>query len=292
MKPFYEIVVLIPIGPNANVSFVKDTIDSINYYISSSCKIIVSDDSHCGKGEELKLIFPEIDVTKTQRNYGMWGGLYMHLSLSYRYAIENYDFKVLFKVDDDALIIGENPAKEVLELIETNPEIGMAGRLQSRVLSVDSFGFAHDNSYARTTILAGTCTYKMIKRPIVNWNLRKILFKAFKNGYELGESIFGGSYFITRSCLVKLNENGYLPKKILSKSILEEDHLFSLVISAIGFKLKDLSAESEPFAVAWKVLPASPKTLLESNKKIIHSVRSWAGLDEREIRNYFSELRK
>src|SRR5438309_8548133 len=101
MKPFYDLIVVIPVGPNSSVEFINDTIESFTYYTASTYKIIIADDSHQGIATTIKKTNPESDIVYTKKNMGGMAGLYITLSLAYQHALTHYDFKALFKIDID-----------------------------------------------------------------------------------------------------------------------------------------------------------------------------------------------
>jgi hypothetical protein len=291
MKEKVDLVVVMPVGPQSRPEFIADSLHSVQYYTTSRRAIILVDDSQKGTGYAIRKKFPGIMVLPSQKSYGRMAGLYINLSHAYKFALDNYSFSALLKMDDDALVTGMHPEAEAISLFNSNCDIGMAGRHFTGKFSPDSLGNVHDNSYPRNTLLVGTCSWKLIKRPFVNLALRKLLFRAIGNGYEIGENIFGGAYFMSELCLARLDEAGYLPRYMLKQSILGEDHLFSLLTYAMGLRLGDLERGDLPFGVAWKGLPASPQTLHERGKKIIHSTRYWKDIREEEIRSYFQKHR-
>jgi hypothetical protein len=292
MKEKVDLVVVMPIGPQARPEFIIDSLRSVQYYTTPSHAIILADDSQKGTGYTIQEAIPGIKVLPSKKSYGRMAGLYINLSHAYKYALDHYRFGALLKMDDDALITGMNPEAEAIRLFRDNPDIGMAGRHFIGKFSPDSLGNVHDNSYPRNTLLVGTCSWKLFKRPFVNLTLRRLLFRALRNGYEIGENIFGGAYFMSEACLATLDMEGHLPLDRLKQSILGEDHLFSLLAYVAGFRLGDLESGDLPFGVAWKGLPASPETLYSRGKKIIHSTRYWENIKEEEIRKYFQKYRR
>jgi len=291
MKQNFEIVVVMAIGPNSKPEYILDTLQSFQYYTTSTHKIIIIDNTLKNIGLEIKRAIPDIDILKVDKISGSMAGLYINLSTAFQHALANYHFDAVLKIDDDALVIGDNPEKEAIELFKENPQIGIAGLHLRGQYPLVFTGDRWDNNYARQTLLVGTCTWKLLKRPLVNLTLRKLYFKAFYNGYEVGEYVFGGSYFISRNCLTKLNEAGFLPLYRLKNAILSEDHMFSLLAKVVGLELGDLASDSLPFGLAWKGLPASPEMLRQKNKKIIHSTRKWENMNEDDIRAYFQRFR-
>jgi len=292
MKQNFEVVVVMAIGPNSKLEYILDTLTSYQYYTTSTHKVIIIDNTRKNLGSEIKRIIPESDILKIDKVSGSMAGLYINLCTAFQHALANYDFKAVLKIDDDALVIGENPEKEALQLFRVNPRIGIAGLHLRGQYPLDFAGNPWDNNYARQTLLAGTCTWKFIKRPLVNLTLRNLYFKAFYQGYEMGEYVFGGSYFLSKHCLEELNSAGFLPLQRLEGAILSEDHMFGLLAKVAGLELGDLASGNLPFGLAWKGLPASPEMLLQKNKKIIHSTRKWENMGEDEIRAYFKKFRQ
>ncbi len=281
-----DVLIVIPVGPQASISFTIDTINSIYYNIISTFKIIIIDDSQTGIGKQIKNHFPEVDLLVTEKNNGRLCGLYITLCTAFKHAIDNYDFNLLFKVDTDALIINKNPEAEALKLFNSDESIGMAGQY---LLNYN--GTKWDLSWPRDRLYTDMYSWKMVHHLFSNISLKKWYKKALHNGYITGESVFGGAYFFSAKCLKELDKEGLLPFKNFKNLKLEEDHLFSLLVKAIGYKLKDLSNGFLPFACSWRGLPAPPEELYEKGKKIIHSTRFWDTTNEEQIRNFFQQKR-
>lgn len=291
MKRPFDLIVVIPVGPASKPAWLLDTMESVRCYVKGSLKFILADDSQKQVAAEVKAVFGDIDILTVPKNLGKSGGLYISLAKAFLYAYEHYDFELLLRMDDDALVTGPEPHSEALDVIHMQPHVGLIGRHISGRFSPDCFGNVHDNYWPRKQLLKDTTTWKAIRRPIANMAMRSLMVKAFDNGYELGENIQGGAYFISRSCIEKLADCGLLPMARLQNVNLCEDHLFSLMAKVIGMDLYDLAGSGEPFGIAWKGLPASPATLLQTGKKIIHSIRFWQDQDEAEIRGYFKQQR-
>jgi len=292
MEKKFDLVIVMPIGPNCNLNYIDDTIDSIKYYFTSKYKLIILDDSHKGAGAEINRKHPDVEVLKTKKNLGVNAGLYLNLCYAYQQALEQYDFELLLKIDDDALITGKGPDQDALQFFKEMPQVGMAGLYQTGENFTNFLGNQVDNSWPRKQLMKDTCTWKLIRRPIANLTLRKLFFKAIRKGYEIGENIQGGAYFMSRACLNKLKEAQYLPVDNLKTVNLGEDHLLSLLTKLVGFKLGDLASGNLPLGTTWKGLPASPEVLHAKGKKIIHSTRSWQDMNEEQIRAYFNKYRK
>lgn len=292
MERDYDLAVVMPIGPNSSLDYVDDTIQSIKHYFSCKYKLVVLDDSHKGAGAAIHSLHPDVEVLKTKKNLGVNAGLYLNLCQAYRHTLEYYRFELLLKIDDDALVTGYGPDREALLFFKERPKVGMAGLHQTRDSFINFLGDKVYNTWPRGQLLKDTCTWKLIRRPIANLTLRKLFFKAVQRGYELGENVQGGAYFMSRHCLSKMSAEGYLPARNLGTVNLGEDHLFSLLTTAVGFRLGDLASGDLPLGTTWKGLPASPEVLLARGKKIVHSTRSWQDMNEDQIRACFRKARQ
>ena len=283
---YFDTVVVIPVGPGTHVPFVADTINSFIFFAEGSFKFIIADDSHQALGVQLQKLFPSADILVTEKPMGGWAGLYINLANTYRHALKNYSFKILLKLDTDALVIGYLE-KEIIHFFEKNTTVGMAGQYPN-----DYHGKPWDIGWPKARVLNGATNWRYIKRPVTNWFLRKIYLTAKENGYRAGESVFGGAYAFSYVCLKKMQTEGLLPFRVFGRLNMGEDHIFSLLVKYIGFDLGSLSEGHQPFALAWKGLPASPEVLVKQGKKIIHSTRFWQDQKEENIRQYFRELRQ
>ena len=291
MKSTYDLVVVLPIGPNDNPDFIADTIESIKFYCRCNLKLIFTDDSQQGLGELIKSKYPDADNLVNIKSNGLGGGLYITLALAFKHAVENYHFKTLLRIDTDALVIGENPQLDAEKLFRENPNFGLGGLLKFGNEIIDFNNNVFDNRWPRNYMYEITSTWRVFKRPVANFALRKHFLKAFANGFNIGDNIFGGAYFLSESLLIAMNKAGLLPDYKLKNSRMEEDHIFSLLAKVVNFDIGEMGAGELPFGVYWKKLPASPKQLLAKKKKIIHSTRSWENMNEHDIRGYFSNIR-
>ncbi len=287
MQQTFDLVVVIPVGPSCSINYIADTIKSFVFYTKSTYKIIIADDSQIGTGWKVQKKFPDIDIIKMPISYGKLCGLYISLSLAYRHAIENFKFTALLRLDTDALVIGREPEKEALELFRNYPTVGIAGQYR-----FDYNGKPRDIQWPRQRIINSTQSWKFFRRPFANMVLRHLYKKAVRNGYSTGENVFGGAYFISEKCLIRLKQENLLPETRLKSLNLEEDHLFGLLVKSVGMDLSDLSENYKTFGCAWKGLPAAPEQLAIDGKKIVHSTRFWQSMKEDEIRNYFREKRE
>jgi hypothetical protein len=287
MKTEYKIVLVMPVGPKCTPEFIEDSLKSFIFYASCTYKIILADDSRKGTGRTVQARMPEVDVVEMPGPMGKLGGLYVTLSRAFRYALRHYRFQAVLRMDSDALIIGKAPESEALDLFERDPQIGIAGQYP-----FDYDGKPWDISWPRKQLLQYmSLRWRPRHKTFPRLFLRRHYKRALRNNYTVGESVFGGAYFVSEICLRVLEGAGLLPLYPLKYIDLEEDHLFSLLVRSAGFALGDLSSRRLPMGCAWKGLPAPPEELYAEGKKIIHSTRYWGDMQESEIRLFFSRKR-
>jgi hypothetical protein len=285
-----KLVVVIPVGPTCIVDFVRDTIDSVLYYTNSSRKIIILDDSQKKSGQALLQIFHDLIVLETPKNYGKNSGLYLNLSAGLKFAYENFSFDVLLRIDTDALITGYYPEEDAARYFIKHPDCGIIGSYKK-----DCNGYVRDFTWPREQLLSEIGATNLFRHPnrfSGIFFLRKILSKSRRNGYELGEHCLGGAYFINYKCVEGLFNSNLLSRDQIKWSLLQEDHIFGLMIYSIGYKHGDFVSDPFPMGLAWRGLPCSPAELLERRKKVIHSTHFFEEQPENEIRDYFKKIRE
>lgn len=295
MKKKVDLVVVISVGPNTNVDFLKDTVDSAKFYINLPYVLIIIEDFGTEIGSSLLANYPFLKILKSPGNSGLDGGLYVTLSQAYDFAFENYDFKVLLKLDTDALVIGESPEKDAICYFEKHPDIGQLGSYK-----FDCNDDKRDYTYPKNIIKKETdfkrifrnrSPIKIYQNLVICITMRKILKDAIKNGYEYGEHCLGGGYFISYPCVQRLIKQKRLQIGEFRKSKLGEDHIFGLLIRSVGFRIGDFATGTYPIGMRHRGLPCSPSKLIQHQKKLVHSTRFWENMDEEEIRIFFKKHR-
>lgn len=290
MKERVKLVVVIPIGPigpRYALDDVVDTINSVIHYTTPDRKIIIQDnssDTHVSS--TLSDVFPELMIIRSPQNYGLSGGLYKAESLAYLFAHSAYSFDVLMRMDTDALMIGHGLADDAARVFAENPNIGQLGTYM-----VGTNGEISEFSWPE----------KQLKKEIsfIGWMqdrsrcelLRLLVASAQANGYVMGEHIIGGVSILSPRFIARIVQDGLLLREELRRSLLQEDHIFSLLVKAVGMELGEFGGPEHPLANRWKGLPAHPEQLVATNKKVIHSTRFWEDMKEPEIRSFFRERR-
>jgi hypothetical protein len=290
-KKAVDIVIVIPVAPSCNLDYLQDTIDSIIFYTKLSYAIIVIENSDSKMESTFSAKYPFIKILETIKNDGTLGDLYITLSIAYKFALDNYDFKVLLKMDTDALMIGDAPEIDAINYFEKNPNVGLLGSYKVDCNGNIRFSNMRFYTYPKNRIIYDSSWINFFLNKRLCILLRMILKKALNNGYEYGDHCLGAAYFISRSCLQTLNEQNLLQREEFRKSKLGEDHIFSLLVRSIDFEIGDFTSGDFPICVRHRGLPCSPDELIKRKKKLTHSTRFWGNMNEQQIRKYFREIR-
>jgi hypothetical protein len=283
MKRFSCITIL-PIGPRAVPEFSLDTIASVFRY-SSSNKLIILDDTITG--HDYNHLSGRADVLRCQNDgsYSVTGRLYKNVSRAIEYALDTYDFDVVLRLDDDALIIGSGFEAAAAAMFEDHPNIGLLGSYK-----ITCMGHVRDFSPPAELLEREISLSGALAHPARWCVLRRLVKLAERNGYQRGENCLGAACFFRKKTLCDARALGLLSRNDLGASSLGDDHIFPLIVFACGYSLGDYATDGLPLGLAWQGLPTSPADLIAMNKQIIHSVRYYQDLDQRSVRREFAKL--
>jgi hypothetical protein len=278
-----RVVVVMPVGPGDDSA---DSIRSVLHYLGPSRAVVVIDDTRDpGRRDGMEELGPEVHVVPSSGERGKQGGLFLKLAAGYRYALGRFDFDVLLRMDADALVIGPRPEEDAIRAFSSRPGTGLLGSFRVR-----TDGVARDMAPA-ARLLRHEAGWLGIGRPARRRMLRGWLREARANGYADGDHVLGGAYFHRRACVDDIARRGWLERAPLAPSALGEDHLMSLLTVAAGWRIGDFGGPEDILALRWHGLPMHPDELLRRRKKITHSVRAWADMEEQEIRATFAAAR-
>jgi hypothetical protein len=280
-----ESVFVVPVGPYCRLDFVADTIDSIRFF-APKARIIVIDDSRRGLGFELGERY-ELTVLMA-RAHGTHGELYVNLSDGFREALTQ-PFRILVRLDTDGLITGSDFEAKAIECFDSDAHLGSLGSFR---IGYNRSGIRnHRWAKQRFLIYFGFRSWMRPRYAIAN---ARVLLRAHRRGYKLGDSIMGGAAIYRFESIVALNENDLLGRADLASIGLQEDYLFGLCLMSIGYQLGEFGNKFDelPMGVDWRSLPASPGELMRLGKSIVHSTKRFEDMDEDAIRKEFRAARQ
>lgn len=287
-KAKFSCVVVIPVGPRTEMAFLNDTLRSVFENALTRSKILLIDNTKDGLDKTAVHRQEEIDFLRCEnkgKTRPLYGGLYFNLSKSWRVILDRYDFDTVLRLDDDALMIGPGADRDAVMFFAEHPDVGCLGSYQFTCM-----GNRRDFTPARRLLRAETSVMGALRHPR-RWRcVRRVRRLARRNGYQDGEHALGAATFYSRACIERFSRLDFLERAELRKSTLGEDHIFGMMVRAAGLRIGDFATEGKPLGLAWQGLPASPAVLMEMGKKIVHSVKSYDGRDQGEIRAEFRRL--
>ncbi len=281
-KPFHHTVVVVPFGPSEPVESILDTLDSIQRFLSPDTKVILVDNSRKGTGNIIQQSIPQADVVQGTHQ-GMFAHLFLNICQGTAHAYEHYGFKVLLRMDSDALITGELPDVAAAAMFEQSPNVGQLG-----VYKTDYHG--RPMRWWPINLSMAVQALNPLSWIWPAWNgyaFRQLLVRAMRRGYEIGSHVYGGGFFLSYACVERLYRAGILTDERLDDLRLAEDHITSVSVCSVGLDAADFSSSDLPCAQAWRGLPAAPDELLAKGKKVVHSVRYWGEMKEADVRAFF-----
>ncbi len=280
-----DTVFVVPVGPTCRLEFVSDTIESIQYF-APRARIIVVDDSRSSLGRDLEEKYHVKLVAAPA--HGLFGGLYLNLSSGFTEALRQ-PFKVLVRLDTDALISGDDFEKKAVDCFRADPTLGSLGSFR---IGYDRVG-TRDPSWAKHRFLE-YFALRAWRRPRAALFVWRLLVLARRHGYKLGEAIMGGVAVYRYEAIAAMEEAGLLGRSELVDLRLQEDYVFGLCLFSLGYHLGEFGdcEDDLPMGVHWTGLPASPSELMRKGKSMIHSTKSFGDMDEASIRAEFRAARK
>jgi len=280
-----RIAVIIPAGPRDDI---LDTLASVVQYTDPSRVILVIDDTgtlHARSAQIRELSGDIVVIPPPATVPGVLGGLWVKVAAGYAWVLERFRPGIILRMDADALMLGPGIEAAAETAFASQPGAGMLGSCR-----LDPAGNPRDFS-PTARILRAEEGLRGLTHPRCRSLVRRYARLARQRGYTPGEHALGAAYVHSYQAAHRLHRRGWLDEPRLAPSRLADDHLMSLLTVAAGFRIADFGGPGDPLALKWRGLPAHPSELLAGGKLITHSVRSWDGLGERQIRSIFAEAR-
>jgi hypothetical protein len=281
-------LIYVPVGPATRFEFLLDTLRSIERFAESRHRLLLVDDSAEGLGARAKEAMPEIDVLVLREPgsdaaYNVDGGLFVKVARTVRYATTTYSFQALMRLDTDALMCNPGADTRAIELLGSDPRLGMLGSFRTRC---DGHNRAADFPKIGNLVRRDEGSPDEGLASV----MRSLLSEACANGYEYGEHILGPGSIMSRAACEALSAYPLYGDERLSKASLSEDHLHSIFIRAVGLESGDFACDDLPLGVWSWHLQWSPEELVRRGKSVVHSVRGYGDWGEDAVRAEFRRL--
>lgn len=255
--------IVLPCGPGKET--VIDTLESIAQYCPEPHNVVIIDDcTGDGTYEAIKSVQRKNwHILRNEKPNGIYR-LVHTLCTAYYYVLKNLSSDLILRLDQDALLINQGVITDALSFMKENPSDGLFG-----VYEVD---------YNRPRSFSSHM--KLINREMAFWRTmlgirpswRNLLAIAESKGYQRGDNVFGGAYFITRDCLAAIQNIGGLDVPYSWHSQMQEDVYFSMTTVAAGYRMGHFAWPSGPLCLEWRGLPFPAMELWKRGYKIVHSV--------------------
>jgi glycosyltransferase involved in cell wall biosynthesis len=283
-KPAVDAAIVIPFA-NHELPLILDTLESIDRFVEEPHHVIAVDD--CTRDhvdEELRRLRPDVTVLRNERPHGGRSGLYVTLANACKVALDRLPFRVLIKMDTDALMVGPGLVTQAIRAFEDNPEAGLLGSYHVR-----ADGERRDWKKWKMAFWYESSPLRALWGRTPLW--REPIRLARRRPYDLGENVLGGAYVLRRECLEAMRRAGlldYRHETVLRESRMGEDVIMSLLCKAAGYDLLDFGTPAHSMALALADLPLPKEEILRQGKTIIHSVkRGRNGESQEELRAFF-----
>lgn len=270
--------------PDSGRDDLLDTVASVGAYLPRATVVVVDDRPPPRPPRSLGpacVVLPSLPYPRNA-----YGGLWLKECFAFRWVLANLAIDYVLRLDSDALVTGPGLDRLVVERFASEPALGVLGAYRR-----GPDGGQRDFAPAARAVRSEAGVPGLVLRPACGRSLRRLLLAARSNGYELGEHTLGAVSALRPGMLARCQEMGWLDMPALARSKLGEDWLVAMMARAAGYTLGDIGGPDGAIAVAWQGLPASPEELLGRGVLATHSVRSWRGRPEAEIRRYFAEDR-
>ncbi len=284
-------LILLPVGPGTKLEFLLDTLDTVERFAAPEHKILIVDDSAEGIGARVQTVSPAVDVLLlrapgSDMTRSVAGRFFETVAEGVRHSAQNYSFEVLMRLDADALMC--NPGADVrgMEFLKAHPKVGMIGSYRVRC-----DGQIRDFSGGAEHLKKESGRQLLPAKRALSASLNKLLEPALQNGYEPGENVIAPGSMLSLEATRRLAAHPLFGDSSFRPTRLGDDHLNCLMLRALGFELADFATGDLPLGIWLRKLEWSPQELVKRGKSVVHSVRGYGDLGEREVRERFRELR-
>ena len=274
-----------PVGPVSDPAFVHDTIASVYRHMPDAA-VVIADNTRAGLQPFASDPPPAIEYLRFPSD-GAWsafGQLYFNLTRCLERILAAYDFEVVLRLDDDALVIGADPDAAAAAYFRDYPHVACLGSYR-----VDCAGQPRSFAPPARILRRELSPRAMLTGPRRWLALRSLYAAARRNGYEDGEHCLGAACFFSQQGLRAMQAMRLFASPRLMTANLGDDHMFGLMVRAAGLELGDFAFEG-PLGLAHRGLPMSPAELVGCGKKVVHSLKDHGGRTQAQLRAEFHRL--
>jgi hypothetical protein len=245
--------------------------------------LIVVDDGPAAR--ELSITWPDMSVVRT----GLWkdgtrpDAFSAHVAgtLEGLRVARDRDLEAVVKLDTDAAIIA--PFARTISTALRSPELGVVGSYD-----VGYDGGLRDWTMWERTLRRASWPVAVSRRgrgAALQWrsraqraHVRQVRSAAWRAA-PVGAHCLGGAYAVSGAFI----RGACLDWEPWVGTGLGEDVVVGLLCAALGLTMKSLTGPGEPFAIAWRGLPAAPAEIAARRHSIVHSIKRDDPTEERAL---------
>ena len=280
--------VIIPVGPgDREIARLHQLLAELSTYEDrQDAFLAIADDDRAPRSIEVDWPAVQVFRTEARQRGGVldpYGAMVASTIEGLRICRERRVDMVL-KLDTDAAVIGPFAAK-IRTAFRDDPTLGVVGSYD-----VTSAGGSRDWSVWASRLRRADLPLHLVRAPHGRASLRfksradrnavRRLLAAARQHAPEGAHCLGGAYAVSRALLdsAELDSGPWLDTG------LSEDVVVGVLCSAAGLGMCSLVGRDQPFALAWRGLPASPAELARGGHSLVHSVKAETLEAEGEIR--------
>lgn len=280
--------VLIPVGPgDREIARLHDLLAELAAHEDKrDVFLAIADDDPISR--QIQVDWPSVEVFRTDvRERGevidAYGAMVAATLQGLRICRER-SVDMVVKLDTDAAVIAAF-SNGIRAAFERSPTLGVVGSYD-----VTSTGGRRDWSVWASRLRRAHLPLRVVRTSRGRLSLRykwrrdrdavrRLTGAACRHAPE-GAHCLGGAYAVSGAFLecVELDSERWLGTG------LGEDVVVGILCSAVGLRMRSLVGHGEPFALAWRGLPASPAEIGGRGHSLVHSVKAGTLEDERAIR--------
>lgn len=272
-------LVLMPAGPGS-LEALCDTAESLFASDGDDSRLLVIDDWGADtRAAAVRRRLPAADVIRTGFPTGGPPALWPMFQRAISFALNNYDFELLVKLDTDAIITRPGFSSALAGRLAEAPGTGIAGSYRER-----ADGKAEDHLYHASVLGRER-----------RWDdrLDAAARRAEERGWRTGDAVQAGVLTLTRAACEGMRDDGWLDWRPAWHSQMAEDLLLTLLTVAGGLDALSIGGPDGIIAVANKGLPVPTKQIIDGPWVAAHSVNhGYHGENEAELRGTFREARR
>ncbi len=293
--------VVVPVGPGSREEArVADLLASLHHHEPDAGPVLLVDDA-----PQQRRVWPEsqpglaVEVLPNPRNgrgVGTFGGVCAATLLGLRWARSRAPGEPVLRLDTDALVIGAF-ARTVHAAVAGDPKAGVLGACRrtpnGQLRDVRSWA-AMVRRHARPVWLWRAAPH--VHRALDGRNAavrREVRAGLRGRGYTPGTHCMAAACVVTPRMVAAMAGSGMFddPLRWIDARI-GDDVMLGLQAAALGFELRGMVADGEPFGLRHIGLADTPQRLVDRGFAFVHSLKNDPEHDEDALRAFFAARRE